>query len=74
MRERFGVLMEKPPQRRGGPFARSRELWSKIDTRADAWLADVCEERMVKIDSVALSDDTVVRGLRVDFADRRPEE
>jgi len=49
-------------------------LWSKIQAQADAWLADACDERWVKMDHVDRSRDAIMRELRDYFADRRLEE
>ena len=55
-------------------FPHNRELWSKIQAQADAWLADVSDERWVKMDHVDRSRDAIMHGLRYNFADRRLEE
>ena len=55
-------------------FPHNRELWSKIQAQADAWLADACDERWVKMDHVDRSRDAIMRELRDYFADRRLEE
>jgi hypothetical protein len=49
-------------------------LWSKIQAQADARLADVSDERWMKMDHVDRSRDAIMHGLRYNFADRRLEE